>query len=149
MQTKKTDDWTDFSIEEMEAHAARPIFIVGAPRSGTTLMRNIIDARPNICYPRFETFIFEYLNNIFNGNTWNRQYDKLPFGRDILIRWLRKFILDLFTNLTTKASKRHWVEKTPSHVLHMRIINEVFSDAQYIHMTRSGYDVVRSLKYVE
>lgn len=148
MSLKKTDEWADLSYDEMDEYSDRPIFIVGSPRSGTTLMRSIIDAHPNIFCPPCETFIFNTLNNTFNDYIWKDHYAQLPFTRQALIKWLRKYILDLFGNLALKAEKKRWAEKTPSHVLFMNFINEVFPDAQFIHLIRNGYDVVKSLKNV-
>lgn len=146
---KKDIVWIDFTPEEIKQFADRPIFIVGAPRSGTTLMRSVIDAHPNICCPPCETFLFVHLNPIFNGAIWQDHYKQLPYTRLVLIKWLRRYILDLFANLTAKTSKKRWAEKTPSHVKYMKFINELFPDAQFIHMIRKGYDVARSLKHVK
>lgn len=148
MKIEKTDKWIDLPFEVSEKYSKRPIFIVGSPRSGTTLLRYIIDAHPNILCPPCETFIFSTLNATFNGFIWKDHYEQLPFKREALIRWLRKYIMDLFGNLAVKAGKKRWAEKTPSHVLFMDFINEVFPDAQFIHMIRNGYDVVKSLKNI-
>lgn len=146
---EKDATWMDFTPGKLEQFADRPIFIVGAPRSGTTLMRSVIDAHPRICCPPCETFLFVHLNAIFNGAVWKDHYEKLPYTRTALIKWLRRYVVELFANLTTKAGKKRWAEKTPSHIKYMKFIDEVFPNAQFIHMIRNGHDVVRSLKYVE
>ena len=45
-----------------------------------------------------------------------------------------------------RTPKARWAEKTPAHVLHIELIHEVFPEAQFIHMIRNGYDVVKSLQ---
>ena len=42
-----------------------PIFIVGCPRSGTTLIRVILDSHPNICCGP-ETHIIDKINEAYH-----------------------------------------------------------------------------------
>jgi hypothetical protein len=146
MREENIDRW--FHLSELNRELPRPIFIVGSPRSGTTLMRSLIDAHPSIFCPPCETFLFTNLNATFNGHIWKDHYEQLPFSRSALIQWFRNYVLELFANLSLRAGKMRWAEKTPSHVLFLQFIDEVFPDSQVIHMIRNGYDVVRSLKNI-
>jgi hypothetical protein len=69
-----------------------------------------------------------------------------PLRRADLIAWMRRSTIDLFEQFAHKAGKTRWAEKTPAHVYHMTLIHEVFPGAQFIHMVRNGYDVVKSLQ---
>jgi hypothetical protein len=51
--------------------------------------------------------------------------------------------------LVSKSGKSRWGEKTPAHVFHIDLIDEVFPEAQFIHIIRDARDVVRSLQNVE
>jgi hypothetical protein len=127
----------------------RPVFIVGAPRSGTTLMRSIIDAHPNIFCPVWETGLFVHLDRMLNGDlhiVMKEEGERFPLSRADLIAWARQAALDLVRRFGSKTNKSRWAEKTPAHVHHIRLICELFPDAQFIHMIRSGYEVVRSLQ---
>ena len=48
--------------------STKPVFIIGAPRSGTTLMRSIVDAHPQLFCPPWETGIFVRLEQMLNGD---------------------------------------------------------------------------------
>lgn len=126
----------------------RPVFVVGSPRSGTTLMRGVMDAHPNIMCPPCETFLFAYSAWIFKGSVWDNHYARLPIGREGVTEWFRNAVVDLFRRLEPVSGKSRFCEKTPGHVLYMDLIDEVFPDAQFIHMIRNGEDVVRSLQNV-
>lgn len=133
----------------MAIDSSRPIFIVGAPRSGTTLMQNVLDAHSNVICPRCETFLFTRSRWIFEGRIWDDHYSKLPIGREGVVAWFRESMTDLFRRLQPNTSARRFCEKTPEHAKHMDLIHEVFPDAQFIHIVRNGEDVVRSLQKIE
>lgn len=129
--------------------STKPIFIVGSPRSGTTLMRSIVDAHPRIFCPPWETGYFAHLNVMMNGDlvkVMNEEIPNFPVNRAALIEWVRRSALDLFSLFGQQSGKSRWAEKTPAHVHHMNFILEVFPEAQFIHMIRSGSDVVKSLQ---
>ena len=147
MRNEHIENWT--SLTSFDFKMPSPVFIVGSPRSGTTLMRSLLDSHPDIFCPPCETFLFNTLNATFRGHIWKDHYEQLPFSRKALLQWFRNFIDELFANLSIRANKRRWAEKTPSHVLFMDFIDEIFPDAQFVHMIRNGYHVVKSLKNID
>jgi hypothetical protein len=129
----------------------RPVFIVGAPRSGTTLLRSMLDSHPNICCPTWETALFDRLSPMINGDFAKGRGKEPNFctlERAEVIDWMRRAAEDLIQLLVAGSGKPRWGEKTPSHVFHMALIHEVFPRAQFVHIIRSGWEVVRSLQSV-
>lgn len=125
-----------------------PVFIVGAPRSGTTLLRSILDAHPRICCPNWETGLFEYFQTMANGDfsRYPVQDGNFPLDRAGLVAWMRRCTDDLMHQLVHKVDKPRWAEKTPAHVFCMDLIAEAYPRAQFIHIVRNGRDVIRSLQ---
>lgn len=127
----------------------RPVFIVGSPRSGTTIVAQTIDAHPNIFLPIWETGLFEMFDTMLKGHVaWVLKEHKggFPLDRDDLLGWMRESVEGLFGRFAKKCGKTRWAEKTPVHVFHMKLMHEMFPKSQFIHMIRNGYDVVKSLQ---
>jgi len=125
-----------------------PVFIVGAPRSGTTLLRSIIDAHPNICCPTWETGVFICFDALLKNTNQERgeEFNFCSLDRQNVIGWIRGSIEELMNQFLRRAQKQRWGEKTPAHVFHIDLIHEVFPRAQFVHIIRNGWDVVRSLQ---
>jgi LPS sulfotransferase NodH len=141
------------------------IFLVGCPRSGTTLLQSLLAAHPEITsFPESH-----FCNAIFINRTPKRQklrlasklaYTKLEkFLREIsqeeMKQYLPKFglfpsqyaysfikILDI---LTEQQDKSIWLEKTPGHIHYIHYLEKWVKDAKFIHIIRNGADVVASL----
>ena len=123
-----------------------PIFIIGCPRSGTTLLRVMLDSHPNIyCGP--ETHLIPKLK-IF--------YDSLDENWDFLQSFgltkedFNKKISEIFSyfpehNMKLK-NKIRWAEKTPEHLFFAEFIDQLFPQCKFINMIRDGRDVVTSFK---
>lgn len=129
---------------------ARPIIIGGCPRSGTTLMRVILDTHPNICCgPESAFFIPERFHP-------KRRIEKLAWKFDIPVEVvesllkeagsLTEFIETFFGEYCRRSGKNRWAEKTPRNILHLGFIFKHFPNAVFIHMIRDGRDVVCSLR---
>ena len=130
----------------------RPVFIIGSPRSGTTLLRSVLDAHPHLCCPTWETGLFDRLSAFVSGDFEKPRGSEANFcslERSEVIAWLRRCADDLMGQFVTRAGKRRWGEKTPAHVFHMGLIDEVYPGSQFIHIIRDGRDVVRSLQSVD
>jgi len=92
--------------------------------------------------------MFVAFDAMLNGD-FHRVFEQradFPLKRADLVDWARRSADDLFCRFSERCGKRRWAEKTPAHVYHIRLINEVFPRAQFIHSRRNGYGVVRSLR---
>ena len=125
----------------------RPIFVVGSPRSGTTLMRSILDAHPSIVCPPWETGIFVELADLLDRFDESQAMYKFMKDDASIWQWVRQTVDDLMLRVTGSFNKPRWAEKTPAHVLHIELIHRVYPQAQFVHIIRNGYEVVRSLQH--
>lgn len=144
------------------------IFLVGCPRSGTTLLQSLLAAHPQVISVP-ETHFFKHLS--FKNEFWNRTLGRLGIisrrGRGRLkallchieqedkkhylpnlgllkSQYVRSFI-QILDNFAKEQNKNIWIEKTPGHLRHIDYITKVIPDAKFIHIVRRGEDVVASL----
>lgn len=127
-----------------------PIIIGGCARSGTTLMRVMLDTHPNIyCGPESNLFtpIRIRTGKRIKELSWR-------FGvseKDIRImlddsKCLSEFIERFFNHLIIIQGKKRWGEKTPTNVLRLCYIFRHFPHSKFIHLIRDGRDVACSLR---
>jgi len=107
----------------------RPIFILGMPRSGTSLVEQIISSHEEV-YGAGEINslggpILEKI--LLNGKDKNMFSDKNLFS-------MRKKYLDSFARLPTSADVI--TDKTPANFQYIGIILSMFPDAKIIHLKR-------------
>ncbi|HXV11928.1 MAG TPA: sulfotransferase, partial [Burkholderiales bacterium] len=142
--------------------ATRPFFIVSAPRSGSTLLRLILDAHPRLAVPPpgwLFDMVYPYL---FSYGDLGQPQNLLALAEDILqAPTVRKWPLELTPEALARAAreptfagiyealhvayaglegKTRWGEKTPRNSFWMDEIHALFPDAQFIHIVRDGRD---------
>lgn len=138
-----------------------PIFIVGVPRSGTTLLASILSTHSNIIIPNETEFIFhlrtvlEKNNNVENVIKWFTHYKRwMDFNipEELLKKKLEKHynlniynVLDDFYNCFVELSgKKRWGDKTPTYSKLLKSISRNWPYAYVIHIIRDGRAVANS-----
>jgi hypothetical protein len=122
---------------------ARPIFIVGCGRSGTTLLRLMLDSHPAIAAGEETKFLTD-LEPIL-GEHW-RLLQTYGFNRAWWLERMRAFYGGFMAEYAQRKGKRRWAEKTPGYTFHLDLVDELFPNAQYVHLIRDGRDVVASFR---
>jgi hypothetical protein len=110
----------------------RPVFIVGAPRSGTTFLGSCLGRMPEISYhfePRLTKAAAEY---VYDG-TWSRQHSATVFRNSY--RTLVLAALD---------GGRRFADKNPENSFLVPFLAQAFPDAQFVHIVRDGRDAAVS-----
>jgi len=133
-----------------------PFFIVGCPRSGTTLLQVLLDAHPRIAIP-VEGHLFSRFGRIFDRygdlrqernlrlfvsdvlhdkriSLWNLEVSVSEFLRELKTPSVRGVFERLYELYTRREGKARWGDKSPVHALHIRDIKQVFPEAKFIHL---------------
>jgi hypothetical protein len=116
----------------------KPIFVLGAAGSGTTLLRLILDSHPNIAIGP-ETAIMRlvlahrWVPYHEHGDRWWR---RLEATEEEVDRGLRDLYSSFYEHTARRQGKPRWGDKTPLHVWHIDEIARVFDDAVFVAIVR-------------
>lgn len=148
--------------------SARPILLVGCPRSGTTLLSVILHAHPRIAMPPETRFLFPVYRkrNAFGDLTVaanRRRLARQLTARGTRFKHLgldrRKLVREIVRGGPTVGSamaivwrefarsrgKQRWGEKRPLYWQQMDWLMRLFPDAQVVHLIRDPRACVASL----
>ena len=124
-----------------------PIFVVGSMRSGSTMLRLILDSHPSIAIGAETGFMAalrgsKEIPNWKFGKGW---YERLNWSEEEFDALLREFYTGLFRRYAATQGKPRWGEKTPFHTEHMQEMARIFPDAVFVGITRHPGAVASSL----
>ena len=111
----------------------RPIFLIGAERSGTTFLGKCLSLLPEISY-HYEPIATKASARYVYKRLWT--FRKARFFYRLVYRWLMRIHLD---------GDLRFVEKTPRNCFLVHFLHQAFPDAQFIHIVRDGRDAALSL----
>lgn len=155
--------------EAAPVHPPAP-FIVGAPRSGTTLLRLMLDAHPDLTIPPETYFIVRAIKRwrdaskrlslenpvdaFYDEATGHRRWKDIHLDPDAFRRRLTEArpkevgdAVRVFYRLyADKVGKPRWGDKTPFYVRRMKLIQDAVPEAHFIHIIRDGRAVTMSIK---
>ena len=138
---------------------SRPLILLGVSRSGTTLLRVILDRSPGIAIPD-ESFFVPLLARRHGGtidaDSFLDDVSRIPAVRDWGVALADvagrvrsgmhtgEAIAAIFDAYAAAAGKPRWGDKTPMYMRHLELLGELFLDAQYVHLIRDGRDAALS-----
>lgn len=122
------------------------VFIGGSPRSGTTLVQNILDSHPDIHgMPEFH-----HLPEILALHEKMKQSHEKGFIADVcspgeIDARIRELITSFLLPVQTESPSRWLSEKTPQNCLVFESLIELFPDSKILHVVRDPRAVVSSM----
>jgi hypothetical protein len=127
-------------------HAASPVFVLCTPRSGSSLLRYILDAHPDICCPA-ELSLGEVCERLY-GAVYFTTAQVSATGDEAQSEFasdeVRRIVNDLMGSYAKLKHKQIWCEKTPKNLQHLPALQKTFPDANFICLYRNCMDMVHS-----
>ncbi len=160
----------------------KPVIIIGAPRSGTSLLHQIIREHPAFisvpresdviwnpyCHPAKNNWDSEgisdaaiddkmllqireiFARSALPASTWQRWSKLGLMQHPVLAKVIRKIYRPAFALLTGlrkphQHTNKRLVDKSVHCPLWLNLVEAVFPDALYIHITRNGFNTVDSM----
>ena len=125
------------------------IFNVGARRSGTYWLQQIVCAHPQVAEVPSETYVFSHgvrplVDRFQYDDPTSTEMGTVYANRDRMMPAVRAMCDVLFGEFA-REGETHVAERTPWHVFHVPLIAEVYPDARFVHIIRDGRDVARSI----
>ena len=137
----------------------RPLIVLGVSRSGTTLLRVVLDRSPGIAIPD-ESFFVPLLARRHRGRIDPERFLDDLARLPVLAEWnvslsditrrlhpamdVAEAIAAIYESYAAQESKPRWGDKTPMYMRHLALLERLFPEAQYVHLVRDGRDAAVS-----
>lgn len=154
---------------EVSQRSKAPVFVLGCPRSGTTLLYFMILSSGGFAVYPEESHVFNMIAPKFGNLTSRKSREKL------MKRWLNSmffqnsgldaktietkiledchspgdFLRIVMEEMARQQKVDRWADTTPEHLVYIPTIKKAFPDALIIHSIRDGRDVALSMDKLE
>lgn len=118
----------------------RPVFVIGAARSGTKYLRDLVTESPSTCVIPFD------VNFLWRLGSESSPHDELS-GSDLSPAQRERVRRSIVRAAAWKPGKV-LVEKTVSNALRVDFVKTIFPEARFVHLIRDGRSVIESVRRV-
>jgi len=129
------------------------VFIIGAPRSGTTWLQAMLAAHEAVCTSE-ELHLYKYISPwpaIWQEQEAQNKESGLNVGlssvmsQDDLHDFMRDFLVRIYARVAEKKPQASIiVDKQPMYALNVHLLNQLMPETIFVHIIRDGRDVAAS-----
>ncbi len=149
----------------MSTLSNQPFFIVGMQRSGTTLLRLMLNHHSRLAVPFESGFLMPFYQRLAEygdltqksnqqklladlaQNEWAIKAEVIQDHAKILAHPINNYadlLNAIFIEYAKVKGKQRWGDKEPSHLIEIDSLWQLFPQSKFIHLVRDGRDVALS-----
>ncbi len=113
----------------------RPLIIVGAARSGTSMTSRVLQRHPDVAFWMEPKYVWKVGRPLAPDDRRDAS-EATPA--------VRRYIRRAFARYAERAGKPRFMEKTPSNCFRVGFVDAVLPEARFLHVVRDGRAVTRS-----
>jgi tetratricopeptide (TPR) repeat protein len=133
--------WTDISLTDRAGKS--PVFLVGFPRSGTTLLDQVLSTHPKIVVIE-EIPTIRKLRNKLAKNEAGFPDSLATLGENNIYELRQEYFQSIKRFVPYELVDGVIIDKLPINITQVGLINRIFPDAKFILALRHPYDVCLS-----
>jgi tetratricopeptide (TPR) repeat protein len=135
-------DWEQYEFDD----GLPPLFLVGFPRSGTTLMEQILSSHPSIVASQEASILDGLIFNMANiiGRKLSYPSDLRNLTKEEITKLRANYRKGLENLFGEEMSGKRIIDKLPYNIVHLGIIYRLFPEAKIIVMLRDPRDACLS-----
>ena len=120
----------------------KPIFIIGLPRTGSTLIETIISSSNNnyLSFGESSFFHMGILEQINKKNMFRDGNNSNLSNIELDLEELKEYLFKRYSQFNSSENKREIIDKSLDNFFNIETILKVFPDAKFINSTRNIYD---------
>lgn len=127
-----------------------PVFIVGAPRSGTSMMRWAMCQHSGFWGGQESDFLIPLIGALRDVYAFGSTRGRLHWLSGQQVTW-PEFLTHIGNGVNSlymsRSGCRRWIDKSPRYTLHLDEVADMFPGAVFLFMLRDGRQVVESLRH--
>jgi hypothetical protein len=148
---------------------SEPFFVLGAQRSGTTMLRLMLNSHPQLAVPHETVYVTQFYRNLQRYGDLALQanvrallsdiaaHPQVVKGRliddnDAVLAQVPTTYAELIDAIMTcyaqAQGKQRWGDKTPYYTLDIDVLHNIFPHAKFIQIVRDGRDVALSQRKI-
>jgi Sulfotransferase family len=124
------------------SEVGRPIFVVGCPRSGTSVLRRSLDSHPRISAGPEEASVFRLVKD--NNALGRSRREGYGVSEAEWLAMVRAMVEAFQSRYAGSAGKTRWALKLPENALIIDFLDQLYPDCQVVHIVRDPTDVIAS-----
>ena len=120
----------------------KPIFIIGLPRTGSTLIETIISSDNNnyLSYGESSFFHMGILEQVKRKNLFKNDNYQNENNIELDLIELKDYLYKRYSQFNSSSNKKEIIDKSLDNFFNIETILKVFPDAKIINSTRNIYD---------